>query len=338
MGEYDAFWRDMETAPSHPGAGLLRRRIEADSKFDLYVAVEKPTNHRALFLDVDEFAIKEVGQLPTLRSILVRLSRGGGAPDRVALELSLTNRAYEEIFSVLVEDLVRIVLVCSTEKEAVEASIHRLERWQFLLTRSGPEGLSEEAQRGLFGELWFMNEYLLPLRGGWPAVSSWTGPDRANQDFQLPEVAVEVKTTIMKQPQFMMIASERQLDDTGVEALYLFYLSLDARQDSPRTLGAVIDTLRHTLDDHAPSRSLFEESLLAAGYLDAHRGRYDRVGYTVRESDFFHVRDGFPRLTEADLPAGVGDIRYSVAVSECSRFIVCDTVFARLLGVGNRDE
>ncbi len=333
MSEYATIWKDMEVGRGVAGTGQLRRRIRADSNFDLFVAVEKPSNTRALLLDVAANAAATLtDETPALRNVALHLR--ANSPGRTTLELQLTNRAYEELFSILVRDLVERVVDSPTEGAAVLAFVSRLELWQRLLARSGPEGLSDEAQRGLYAELWFMREHLLPVLDGERTIQSWTGPHGTSQDFQLPDLAVEVKSTASKLPQRMLIASERQLDDTGVDILFLFHLSLDARRGNGETLSAIVDALRDTLGDQGLSRPLFEENLLVIGYLDAHRGRYDRVGYTVRGSNLFHVRDDFPRIVEPDLPGGVGDVRYSLAVSECSPFAVSEQLLLeRLEGV-----
>ncbi len=295
MGEYDTAWEEMEATQGPTGTGQLRRRICADSRFDLFIAVEKPANHRAVLLGIPETTAPAILELPMLRSVALHI-RGDGPDGRVTLELRLMNRAYEELFSMLVRDLVEVVTGTSTEEAAVKAFIARLEQWQRLLARSGPGGLGEEEQRGMYAELWFLNEHLMPMFGVESAVSAWTGPDGTDQDYQLPDVAIEVKSTIGKRPQRLKIASERQLDDSGISDLFLFHVSLDARQGGRQTLGVLVDALRREAGNQGLSRSILEEKLLVAGYLDAHRPRYDRVGFAVRETNLFQVRDDFPRI------------------------------------------
>ena len=65
----------------------------------------------------------------------------------------------------------------------------------------------------------------------------------------------------------------------------------------------------------------FEDKLFAAGYHDAHADRY-RTGYSLRASDLFEVRAGFPRLVEADCPDGLGDVHYSLEVGALAPFRV----------------
>lgn len=59
---------------------------------------------------------------------------------------------------------------------------------------------------------------------------AWKAALAAHQDFQFSTGALEVKTTAAKQPQSVRITSERQLDDTGVGALFLHVVVVDERE------------------------------------------------------------------------------------------------------------
>lgn len=69
-----------------------------------------------------------------------------------------------------------------------------------------------------------------------------------------------------------------------------------------------------------PVAGALEDRLLASGYADMHSNTYNRVGYALRRTSVLHVIDGFPRITEADLPDGVGSVRYSLAIDACREF------------------
>jgi hypothetical protein len=181
--------------------------------------------------------------------------------------------------------------------------------------------LSVERQRGLYGELWVLQHRLLPAAAPSAVISAWRGPDNANQDFQFPILAVEVKTSAGAQPQQIYVASERQLDDTGVGSLYLLHLALDVRAGGTgQSLPDIVGELRSQLAS-GPARLDFDDRLLRSGYLDTHAARYE-LRYTVRRESLFAIRAGFPRITEAMLPVGVGRVTYEVAWAQCQPFAV----------------
>ena len=135
-----------------------------------------------------------------------------------------------------------------------------------------------------------------------------------------------MKTTTEKQPQAVRITSERQLDDTGVRALFLFVVILDERvTDVPgpadgESLPEIIAVLRQTLDSDPIARLEFDDRLLDAGYLDADAPRFESRRYSLRSEHSYCVEEGFPRILEQDLASGVGDVSYALALAACEPF------------------
>jgi hypothetical protein len=104
--------------------------------------------------------------------------------------------------------------------------------------------------------------------------------------------------------------------------MFVFHLSLSLVDNLPNTLPALVAGLREILRANYMAVALFEQGLLERGYLDTQAWRYQKTGYVIRELNAFRVADGFPRLTERDLPPGVGDLTYSISIAECRKFAV----------------
>jgi len=160
----------------------------------------------------------------------------------------------------------------------------------------------------------------------------WTGSKGTQQDFQFSGCAVEVKTTSAKQHQKLAIASERQLDDTGAGAIVLLHLSLDVRQGQGETLPGIVSSMRSLVVENAIARDELENLLFEVGYLDIHATRYENIGYTIREHNYFKVGADFPKIIESDLRNGVGDVRYTISVAECKRFSIPESEIIFLIG------
>ena len=128
-------------------------------------------------------------------------SRSGGIPTvsghsgRTCFHVVVSDERYRGVFAPLALDVVASVLTAQDDEAAVKCFVARIERWQSFLRQFGPEGLSDEAQRGLFGELWLFEQLLDEGLSDTIVVNRWRGPDRDAHDFQLPDGAVEVKTT-----------------------------------------------------------------------------------------------------------------------------------------------
>ncbi len=308
-------WAELEAVPARPG--IIRRRVRPESACDVYVGVRKPSNERLLVLGLGE-ADPELPQPPPGRVLSLRASVGEQGERTV--ELALVSAAYADLFDALVYDIVGTVTAAASAEDGAHRFVARLMRWQAFL-QTAQEGLGPERQRGLYGELWVLNTVMVPAVGGDVATRSWTGPSQAPQDFNVGSVAIEVKATAGKQHQTLGIASELQLDASALSRLFLCHLSLDVREAQGQTLPELVSELRHAVRDATMGSGTLEDKLLEAGYHDIHAPLY-RLGYSVRASHVFEVRDGFPAISEAAVPMGVGDVRYSIAVSACGPFAV----------------
>jgi len=322
-------WRALEASPVSGRGGRLTRRLLPESPHDLFVGVEHPGGCRFFMVAVPAGPASRPQERQLARGLTLRV---GPDPTSaiVRVEVMLDDPSYADVFSGLIADVIVHLLAQPAHADPASVVIERLRRWQTLLTRLDPQGLSMERQRGLYGELWVLRHRLLPAAPPSVVVGGWQGPENANQDFQFPGLAVEVKTSAGAQPQQIRVASERQLDDTGVGRLYLLHLALDVRA------GGVGESLPEIVEDlHAqlasdPARLDFDDRLLRSGYLDTHAARYE-LRYTVRRESLFSVRAGFPCITEAMLPVGVGNVTYQVTWAQCQPFTVDITEIHRLL-------
>lgn len=325
-------WQRLEQGTGEASSGYLMRRILTAVQYDVFLAIEKPSNLRLLMVRVHQQAVEKGITYPASSSFEVRrVLLDQEDKDHVTLQLILTNVRYSDIFTTLVQDIVNHIATIAQEEKAVAAFLTRLKRWQIFLERHS-EGLGETAQQGLYGELWFLRQAVLPQLGTLRGVLSWSGPGAAQQDFQFSGCAIEVKTTTSKQHQKLAIASERQLDDTGTGELILLHLSLDVRQGGGETLPVIIASVRSLLEAAATAREEFENRLFEVGYLDSHASRYGHTGYTIRAMNYFKVEGDFPRIVEADLRNGIGDVRYTISVAECKRFTIAEADVLSLIG------
>jgi hypothetical protein len=318
----EELWQTLEgETRGVPLTGIQVRRIHPESLRAVYLGFKKPDDRRVFLLRIPKDHLPAAGVLPSLRGVEpFAVMLPADAPAHGSLGLTLREIRYADVFTALVSDLSDHVARQPDDAGAVEAFLARLGKWQKFL-ESHSEGMGEEAQRGLYGELKFLRDHVLP-RLGTDGVSAWTGARRTPQDFQFPGCAVEVKTSTAKQLQTLRISNERQLDDTHLEALFLYHLSLEPLRGTGETLPQMVAALRSLLADGSTARTQFEDALIEVGYLDAHAPRYAATGYSIRQENLFRVREGFPRLIESDLPVGVGDVTYSISVAECQHFTV----------------
>ena len=321
----DAIWRELEAEAQNSGnSGWLTRFAKPDHSQPLLVGLEVGPKRRALLLPLPSDNIPPKSDWPQCRGLeIFRGSIHGSA----FLGVRLNNLGDAEVFSALAEDVAPRVAASASPQQAADALMARLRKWQKFLA-IGLNILSPEAVKALYGELVTMLELLGPAVGLATSVRAWMGPQHAHQDFQFPGSAVEVKTTASKGPQIVRISSERQLDTVGVGPLFLYVLSLDERTTEAgdnfegETLPHVIDRVRGAITTSEVAGDLFEDRLLEAGYRSADADHYHTRRFAIRNSYLFEVTDGFPRVIEADLPSGIGEVMYSLSLSACDPFAV----------------
>ncbi|NOK01004.1 MULTISPECIES: PD-(D/E)XK motif protein [unclassified Myxococcus] len=331
MKSVEEAWRLIAEEPKLQ-AGLVARRIYPESRLEIYAGLDRPSDVPLVCIHVRPAALRMAGErLSSAGFVLLREINPHPGPNSVRLSLWLAAPPYRDVFGVLAQDVVDSVAKAVDQRNAVSTFVERLRRWQEFLERHGPEGLGAHAQRGLYGELWCLRHQAIRLIGAGCAIPAWTGPDRSNQDFQFASCAVEVKTTASSPHHQVAISNIRQLDETHVPALLLLHVALEIRHDSGETLVGMVESLRDLLRPSGQPLSLFEEKLRSWGYLDVHAVRYGESAYVVRSHDFYRVMGSFPRLTEAEIPDGVGDVRYSVALSACSAYRLSPDAAAALI-------
>ncbi|ADB73522.1 PD-(D/E)XK motif protein [Geodermatophilus obscurus] len=311
-------WAELENEPGDRGLAL--RRLHPEGHHDLHVAFNLESRRRQFMFGRPWRPVDVLPQFPVTQAIACRnrLATGGRRMDIV---IELVDPALSDVFTPLVEDLAGRIVATRDANAATAELASGLARWQDLFEQLGRDGLSALTRRGLAGELLVLRTDVLPHVAPGAAIDAWTGPCKANQDFQRPAVAIEVKVTTGQNPQGFIVANERELDTTGAGTLVVAHLSLDERLGGTGgSINDLVDDLRQRLAGHPVALAAFNAKLARVGYLDIHRDRYSEPHYEVRTLRHLHVRDDFPRITEKELREGVGAVRYTVSLAACEGY------------------
>lgn len=314
MKKIDAIWQELEAHQPLEG-GLLYKRLSGAVIPDVFVAVKQPEKLRCIAAHLSVSNELQLRNFDTLRDIKVEILPDNKRSDKYFLLILLLNNQHRDIFSILGEDLIERIAAITNEAELIKALLLRLEKWRLLFEKAGQQGLSDQSQRALYGELFFLRKFLQNVPDPDYCINSWKGPEKAVQDFQFADWAVEVKTTQGKNHQKIHISSERQLDTSLIPKIFLVHYSLEVRSNYGETLNDLIDDLLTILSEYPAASNTFRLQLLEAGYFEIHRQLYAETGYSIRQDNIYAITDDFPKITEAGIPPGVGDVRYSLILS-----------------------
>lgn len=318
-------WEDVAADPVQ--TGVVLRRVRPDLPHDVFVGESRPDKLLLLRMDI----VGAPGAIPARRPSAVGLGVkvDDSSKQRTRLELVARTPAVESLFQDLAADLV-LLLVEEPGEGAASRVVERLIAWQDFLARS-KDSFGPERAAGLIAELLVLSTAFVPALGHFGAATAWTGPDPAIQDFQSGAVALEAKSYRGNPPGSMKISSERQLDLTGTEQLFVGYAELDQRADGTgKTVLDFINEVRQEFLASPAARQLLDSKLLQSGWRDEFADiRTER--YEVRALELFEVVQGFPRIVPDDLGVGVGGVSYSIDRSAAEPFVADWTALVDLL-------
>lgn len=330
MERIKQIWSQLE-ANNSAVPGLFKLRYSDTSKCDVFLGVKFPETHRVLILKAPLTIGKEFNFRYEFRGLKFDKIYDPDDSRYILLNLVLVDKQFKDVFDTLVADVLSAVINETDIKVILKNYSNRLIKWQSLFERFKQQGLTLEEQRGLFGELFFLRKFLQTNSDFQNIVASWIGAEKQIRDFQFGRWSVEVKTTHGNNHQKIHISSERQLDTRNLDYLFVNHISLDVRQQSGETLNQLVDAVTEILTRDFTALNQFRNKLTEAGFFDHHRSLYAETGYFIRQEVFYKVENMFPRIEERDIRGGVGDVKYSIVVSQCSDFIRAEEVVFQTL-------
>ena len=320
MDRIKQIWTTLELNNSDH-SGLVKIRYSELSKCDIFLGLKLPENYRMLIIKAPFNIGKDFKFQFEFRGLKFDKIYDPDESNYLLLNLILIDDNLKDIYDTLLYDILSSIGNEPEIKVVFNNYTKRLLKWQSLFEKFNSNGLSPEEQRCLFGELFFLRKFLLNNSNFQTILTSWIGVSKEVRDFQYNNWAVEVKTTIGNNHQKVQISSERQLDNTHLEQLYLYHISLDKALESGESLPQIIASVYSILEVDIIALNTFKAKLYEAGYFEQHQGLYSSIGYHIRQDHFYLVENDFPRIQENELRSGVGDVKYSIILSQCQEYL-----------------
>lgn len=315
MDEND--WRQIAPA-ADPHADNVRRASSAHP-LDFF----RGRNHAGqyIFSLTANDGCRDLPRSPKLNGIDVSLERR--PEDGARLILTLDERAQFDIFRALCGHLLDATagFQLGANGAGLQLVLRRLADWHNMLRRRREGLLATEEIIGLIGELLFLRDQIMPRAGVAQSVAAWRGAHRDKQDFAIGAWQIEVKTQLSTSDQRLLISSEAQLGTAGSRLFVCHQAIARAPAGAALSLNALVDGLTHQCAEAGQViLEEFETGMEACRY--ARREEYDEPAWLLTDRRLFEVRDDFPRLTPAMLPAGVHDVSYAILLAACQPFAV----------------
>ena len=196
--------------------------------------------------------------------------------------------------------------------------IEHLDRWQRFLGKGISHLLSDEQIRGLFCELKFLEQELIP-RFGPTAVAFWRGPMGDPQDFAIGTALFEIKSHTAGSASVLLISSAEQLWDSAGDLFLAAYAigEASAKTAEAQSLAELVSRIRSLIVVTEIADTL-EDRLMEIGYLD--HSEYEQRFFSVSIPDVFLVSDNFPRISKETIKPGICRVKYGIELAACIPF------------------
>jgi hypothetical protein len=297
---------------------IIKTRIDEIKHFNCFAATNHITGEHLYIFSVSKNVI-----IPELRNYHFKGVEifTIDLEESTELNIYLLDNALKDIFSLFIQNILEEIKQCVTESEAITKTLNVVSKWKKLFDKIIFSGLSIEQQKGLIGELLFLNYLLSNEITSSNAVNTWTSAELEFQakDFTLGSVGIEIKFTTSYQPR-IKVSNERQLDGENLSELFLILYSAEAVVENGISLNSIVEITRQnitTIED----RNLFNYKLQLYGYFDKDKEHYGKM-YSLRRTFSFSVTSEFPKIITSDLPLGIYDCSYSIEISALEKFII----------------
>jgi len=315
---------DLLEGQTPTGERLTARLAAPGTRDDVFIAIDGACR-RYVLVSIPTGEPHELAER-TSRGIAVQtveMNVGGGQLSYFVEVACLEQQGHPALDVVVVELVQALNAGASIGRVRLVQNV--LAKWRRFWSGVSQGMLSKEQQFGLFGELWFLSRWVSASVGWAKAIQMWRGPAGARNDFEIPGLGIEVKTTGRIDASYIIHGLEQLLEPDG-GTLLLFCLAVRDESSGAETLPALVQKVRAEISEDFTTLGIFDSMLYASGYEDQHATEYGKMVLRIREEGLYRVQSGFPRLVPDSLvggvPPGVGAVSYELRIDVASPWLV----------------
>lgn len=236
------------------------------------------------------------------------------------LNIYLLDNDLKDIFSHFIQNILEDIAESITESEAVTQTLNVISKWKKLFDKINFNGLSIEQQKGLIGELLFINYLIDNRKSSSTILNAWTGPDFEDKDFVFRGTGIEIKLTSSKYPK-IKITNEGQLDAQNLTELFLILYAAEDVKENGFTLNSLVVHTQKKLSANIDELKFFNDRLMLLGYFEEDKEHYNKM-YSLKKTYSYSVSEEFPKIIKKQLPIGVYNTSYFIELSAVENFSV----------------
>lgn len=294
---------------------IIKTRIEDIPHLNCYAATNHITGQHLYIMWVSKNV--EIPELKNYRFKGVEIFPIE-TDDFCELNIYLLDNDLKDIFSLFIQNILEDIAESVTENEAITKTLNVISKWKKLFDKINFNGLSIEQQKGLIGELLFINHLLDHRKSSLTILNAWTGPDFEDKDFVFGGIGIEIKLTSSKYPK-IKITNEGQLDAQNLSELFLILYTAEDVKENGFTLNSLVAQTQKKLSANIDELKFFKERLMLLGYFEDDKEYYNKM-YSLKKTYSYSVSEEFPKIVKSQLPIGIYNTSYFIELSAVENF------------------
>ncbi len=298
-------------------SGFRSIRISPDCICELFIGVSKE-NKRCLIL-----------ALPANEHLKFKGIQKENISIKYFLEnnlivLQLIDNDYYDLFDDLILSLYHGIKGMSQFEEYSNHFIEAFFRWSEFFEDKKSDSLSEDAIKGLMGELLVLKSLITNPNGTDInfILNSWKGPYDKGNDFELETKNLEVKT---KSPSGIdvKISSEFQLEVSTGKGLELIVVSLLSDFTVGISIRELIFEIKKLVQEYSGENSILWKALNQKNITAKNASQYDKYKFKPIDSISYNcASEDFPKLNRSNIPDEINNIKYNLRTNLLTPFII----------------
>lgn len=308
-------WSGLSENPNTIGFRSLR--ISADCICELYLAVSKD-GKRCLILSLPSHKLLDFNGIQK-ENLSIEYFR-----EKNLIVLQLNDSDFNDLFNDLILSLYQGIKSIRQVDEYSNHFIQAFYRWSEFFEDKKSDMLSEEAIKGIMGELLVLK--LLITAPDKPEINfllkAWTGLYDKGNDFELESKNLEVKA---KSPSGIdiRISSEFQLEVTPGKGLELFVVSLLSDFRVGIHIGDLILEIKKLVQESSGDNTILWKALSQKNITAKNVSQYDRYRFKpVNWVSYNCAVENFPKLSKSNIPEEISGLKYILRTNLLTSFII----------------
>jgi hypothetical protein len=290
-----------------------QKKVNNNSMIKVYYGLTKDGFQRLSFLS----RIKP----PKIESTkMLKVTQGEEGEGNYWTCFDLLNTEFKKIFYLFCDDLVNTLNGINDESKELNIIKERFSIWKIMFKKVS-NSLSSEKEQGLYGELYFLDNYMIEKYGVDEAINSWAGPLGYNKDFSINDKWYEIKATSVNSSS-VKISSLNQLSSDIIGFLVLVRIEKMSEEfnEEKCSILDLFNSIINKITDNE-TKETFINKVLEYGFNP--ETDFQKNKYSVDKVVLYEVKDGFPRLTEKDIKyQEIDNVTYEIIIRTIEKYKV----------------